>query len=99
MAVPDLTTEQVQTIIPEASNIELLDRCGQKIVFTGIIEGENLKEYHRSNGNLSVQDLVKLADNISDAINEIWKFSKIHRDIKPINIMHRSLNDDLVLQN
>ncbi|MDP8239660.1 MAG: serine/threonine-protein kinase [Candidatus Hatepunaea meridiana] len=170
MAVPDLTPEQVQSIIPAASSIELLDRGGQKIVFTGIInnqkyalkfmspnplqinasvagffddvtaraqrevetmrqcdcpnlvkmgpiglttakisgndilyfseefiDGENLKEYHKLHGNFSIPDLIKLAQNISNAINEIWQFAKIHRDIKPGNIMSRSSNGDFIL--
>jgi len=170
MTPPDLTIEQAQEIIPEASDIQLLDRGGQKVVFTAIIEeqkyalkflspkppqslgqsnellddvtaraqrevetmqqcvtphlvrmgpiglkcarvngdpiiyfseefieGKNLRQYHQKNGNLSIQELSHLAFHISEAINTIWQFSKIHRDIKPGNIMRRQSNGEFVL--
>ena len=39
MAIPLLTIEQVQAVIPSASDIQEIDRGGQKIVFSGIIDG------------------------------------------------------------
>lgn len=170
MARPDLTIEQVQSIVPETSAIEILDEGGQKAVFTAIIdgqkyalkfmspnppqttesnnellddvtaraqrevetmqqcstphlvrmgpiglnaaevngepiiyfseefiEGKDLRQYHQENGNLSVEELLRLAYHISQAINTIWRFSKIHRDIKPRNIMRRDANGEFVL--
>ena len=170
MTRPNLTPEDIERIVPEASNIQFLDQGGQKVVFTGIIdeqkyalksmspnpsrdisasaehlddvtaraqrevetmeqcttpylvrmgpiglrtaqvnnepiiyfseefiEGKNLKRYHQENGNLSIQELIHLAFQISEAINTIWQFSKIHRDIKPSNIMRRDSNGDFVL--
>lgn len=169
MARPDISEEQAQNLLPEASNIQFLDQGGQKVVFTAIIserryalkflspnpqiagysneyfddvtararrevdtmeqcttrhlvkmgpiglqttkingddiiyfseefiEGKNLKQYHQDHGNFSPQELISLAFHISDAINDIWRFSKIHRDIKPSNIMRRESNGDFVL--
>lgn len=170
MARPDLTTEQVQSILPEATNIRLHDEGGQKVVFTAIIseqkyalkflspnlpesletdadflddvtaraqrevetmqqcatphlvtmgpvglqtarvngnqviyfseefiEGTNLKQYHLESGNFPVQELHQLAMHISEAISALWQFAKVHRDIKPRNIMRRASNGEYVL--
>lgn len=170
MARPDLTIKQVQQIIPNASDIQELDEGGQKIVFTGVINGikyalkfmkpnpamfsdknsefiddvtsraqrevetmqqcstpylvgmgpiglstidigsekiiyfseefvagKNLRLYLQDNGPLTSQELVRLAFHISNAINAIWQFSKIHRDIKPGNIMKKDSNGDFIL--
>ncbi len=170
MAIPQVTIGQVQTIIPSAADIQEVDRGGQKIVFSGIIdgrkyalkfmapnpsqvagqnseflddvtsrarrevetmqecstphlvgmgpiglnttyiagnpiiyfseefvEGNNLRSYLQSNGVLSFPELVRLAFHMSEAIKAIWQFSKIHRDIKPGNIMRRRDNGDFVL--
>ncbi len=42
MPVPKLTIQQVQTIIPSATNIQEVDSGGQKLVFSGIV---NEKKY------------------------------------------------------
>ncbi len=170
MAIPQLTIAQVQTVIPSASDIQEVDRGGQKIVFSGIIdgrkyalkfmgpnpsqvggqnseflddvtsraqrevetmqqcstphlvgmgpiglstsdivgdpiiyfseqfiEGQNLRVYLQSNGIFSIQELIRLALHMSEAIKAIWQFSKIHRDIKPGNIMRRNDTGDFVL--
>lgn len=170
MAIPQLTIEQIGNVIPSASDIQEVDRGGQKIVFSGImdgrkyalkfmapnpsqaggqnseflddvtsraqrevetmqqcstphlvgmgpiglntaviadepiiyfseefVEGQNLRSYLQSNGVFSVSELIRLAFHVSEAIKSIWQFSKIHRDIKPGNIMRRDDNGDFVL--
>lgn len=170
MRIPQLTIEQIAGVIPSASNIQEVDRGGQKIVFSGLIdgrkyalkfmapnpsqmggqnsdflddvtsraqrevetmqqcstpylvgmgplglnttdvagepiiyfseefvEGQNLRSYLQDNGVFSVEELVRLATHMSEAIKAIWQFSKIHRDIKPGNIMRRNDNSDFVL--
>ena len=39
MTIPQLTINQVQTVISSATDIQEVDRGGQKIVFSGIIDG------------------------------------------------------------
>jgi len=170
MAPPTLSIHQVEQLVPQASDIQVLDQCGQKIVFSAIIagrkyalkfmspnpqqstsasddplddvtaraqrevetmqqcstphlvrmgpiglqtgtaagqpiiyfsedfiDGQNLQQYLRATGPLSIDELVRLALHISEAINAIWQFSKIHRDIKPGNIMRRDANGAFVL--
>lgn len=170
MTIPQLTIEQVQSVIPSATDIQEVDRGGQKIVFSGtmdgrkyalkfmapnpsqvggqnseflddvtsraqrevetmhqcstphlvrmgpiglnttdiagdpiiyfseeFVDGENLRSYLQSNGVFSVSELVSLALHMSEAIKAIWQFFKIHRDVKPGNIMRRRDNGDFVL--
>jgi serine/threonine-protein kinase len=61
------------------------------------IEGTNLNQYYQENGNFSVKELVNLALHTSTAIEALWAFAKIHRDIKPGNIMRRSTSGEFVL--
>lgn len=42
-------------------------------------------------------DLVRLGRNITSAISDLWAFEKVHRDIKPGNIMQRSRTGEYVL--
>lgn len=172
MAVPKITDEQVKILIPQASEVKELDKGGQKIVFTGIIEGQiyalkfmsqdaspkdghnlelpddvtaraqrevetmqqcssphlvrmgpiglacacakidsetivffseefidgkNLLDHLRETGPLPIEELIRIAFHVSEAINAIWAFQKIHRDIKPGNIMLREANGEFVL--
>lgn len=173
MTIPQLTIEQVQAIIPSASGIQEVDRGGQKLVFSGIIDGKkyalkflrpdpsqmsiqdgegeegldvitaraqrevetmqqcstphlvrvgpvglnvadvagepiiyfseeyingsNLQQYLKSNGVLSSRELIQLAYHVSEAIDALWKLSKIHRDIKPKNIIRRDNSGEFVL--
>ena len=62
------------------------------------IDGYNLSEYINSNGGtLSEQVVIKIGIDISYAIEELWKYNKIHRDIKPNNIMYDQRNNRFVL--
>jgi serine/threonine protein kinase len=167
---PDITPEKVLRIIPQLADVRFLDKCGQKTVFTALIEGHryaikfmkpdidcideensdifdsvtarakrevetmkqcnsahlvkigpielesaiienekllyfseeyiegrNLIKYQSDVGNLAISELLRLARQVSMAICEIWNFSKIHRDIKPGNIMRREANANFVL--
>jgi len=72
--------------------------AGNPIIYFSeeFVEGNNLRSYLQSNGVLSFPELVRLAFHMSEAIKAIWQFSKIHRDIKPGNIMRRRDNGDFV---
>lgn len=75
------------------------DITGEPLIYFSeeFIDGKNLRSYLQSNGVFSVAELLRLATHISEAIKAIWQFSKIHRDIKPGNIMRRNDNGDFVL--
>ena len=72
---------------------------GQRVIYftEEFVEGQNLRAYLQGSGPLSVDELLRLAIHISEAIQAIWSFHKIHRDIKPGNIMRRSSNGEFVL--
>jgi len=75
------------------------DIAGDPIIYFSeeFVEGQNLRAYLQSDGVFSVPELIRLAFYMSEAIKSIWQFSKIHRDIKPGNIMRRNDNGDFVL--
>ena len=72
---------------------------GQNVLYFSeeFIEGESLADYLRRHGPLSVPSLLQLGLQMSSAIEELWSLGKIHRDIKPRNIMKRSNGDNFVL--
>jgi len=52
------------------------------------IDGENLIEMrHANNGILTSETVIKMSIDISNAIEELWNHHKVHRDIKPGNIL------------
>lgn len=61
------------------------------------IEGSDLGEVLKSTSTLSIVELVRLGQHITNAIKELWSLAKIHRDIKPGNIMRRDSSGDFVL--
>jgi len=61
-----------------------------------LIYGEDLSAWQRANGPLEVPEVIRLGLHITDAIKSLWELGKIHRDIKPGNIMRRT-NGDFVL--
>lgn len=63
-----------------------------------LIDGEPIKKLIRPNQpGLLPEELVQLGLHVSDAIEALWKHRKIHRDIKPGNIMRRRTGDFVVL--
>lgn len=169
MPFPNLTAQQVQQAVPDASNIVYLDKGGQKVVFSctingspyalkilqpnpqplmqqqnsdvsadpvsiddvtaraqrevatmkecdtphlvkigpiemrtiqieredllcfseELIEGLPLNKLLSQSGPISPAEVIQLGQNIATAIDVLWRKSKIHRDIKPGNIMRR----------
>ena len=73
MAAPAITVEQVQHIIPTASEIQELDRGGQKVVFTGTIDGKKyaLKFMEPDPSRVSAQGIEYLDDVTSRAQREV----------------------------
>ena len=61
------------------------------------VQGYELYSLLSGNKLLTEAFAKKLAIEISFAIEELWKHNKIHRDIKPLNIMYDECNDRFVL--
>ncbi len=61
------------------------------------IDGEALNTFLRTNGPLNPSELVALGTHVTLAIQELWSLSKIHRDVKPGNIMRRRTGEFVLL--
>jgi serine/threonine-protein kinase len=61
------------------------------------IDGDDLGTIFRRDGAFPPAELVKLGIQIAMAIKELWKQKKVHRDIKPNNIMRRNDSGNYVL--
>ncbi len=62
------------------------------------IDGEPIKKLLKPNQpGLSPQELVQLGLHVAAAIEALWEHKKIHRDIKPGNIMRRKNGEFVVL--
>lgn len=72
---------------------------GQNVLYFSeeFIEGQTLGDVIQQRGPLPVPSLVGLAQQMCAAIDELWSLGKIHRDIKPGNIMQRSDGSNYVL--
>jgi serine/threonine-protein kinase len=63
-----------------------------------LIDGEPIKKLLKPNKpGLSPEELVQLGLHVADAIDALWKHRKIHRDIKPGNVMRRRTGEFVVL--
>ena len=73
MTIPKLTVDQVKSIIPTASNIQEIDWGGQKIVFSGIIDGQKyaLKFMAPNTSQMIGQNIDFLDDVTSRAQREV----------------------------
>lgn len=61
------------------------------------IDGQDLKSLLGSDGPLPASEIVRLGRHMAHAIQSLWDLGKIHRDIKPQNIMRRTGSGDYVL--
>ena len=62
-----------------------------------LIVGDDLKAWLESKGPRGCSDIVRLGLHVADAIKALWDIGKIHRDIKPGNIMRRTSGDFVLL--
>ncbi len=51
------------------------------------VEGESLRDRLNHDKQLSIEDSIKIASEVADALNSAHKHDVIHRDIKPENIL------------
>ena len=61
------------------------------------VEGQSLSTILQAEKKLSVDETLKLCLDISWGISELWNLNKVHRDIKPQNIMKRDCDGSYVL--
>jgi serine/threonine-protein kinase len=61
------------------------------------ITGRDLRQVLRERTRLDIQSVVSVGLQITEAVEELWSHRKIHRDIKPGNIMQRKENDFVLL--
>ncbi|MBN1395163.1 MAG: serine/threonine protein kinase [Pirellulales bacterium] len=59
--------------------------------------GHNLNDILQHDGRILSTEVVKLGLHATDAIKALWKLGKVHRDIKPGNIMRRDSDGEYVL--
>lgn len=61
------------------------------------IKGKDLRKILEEQRTLSINDAVDLGCDIAEAIECIWQLRRIHRDVKPSNIMRRDDTGGFVL--
>ena len=62
-----------------------------------LIDGETLDKHHDRVRNWPVEDVVRLGLEMAHALDALWCFQKIHRDVKPNNIMRCTSDGRFVL--
>jgi len=72
---------------------------GQQVIYFAEewIDGRNVREIIVDDGPLSLEDVVPLGTQVAEAVKILWSLAKIHRDIKPGNIMRRDSTGEFVL--
>ena len=61
------------------------------------IDGQNLFQILCGCSKLPVETVLHLCFHITCAISELWKLNKVHRDIKPQNIIQQSSDGNFIL--
>jgi len=91
------TSEHMVKLGPIGLEFVEIDR--QKLAYytEEFIDGSDLKAILASGEKLAPKELVRLGLEICDAIKCLWEIGKIHRDIKPGNIMRRSTGGFVLL--
>jgi serine/threonine protein kinase len=56
-----------------------------------LIEGGDLRKLLKDNLRLSIPEVIRLAEHMSEALEAIHSKGVVHRDLKPENIMYRQL--------
>lgn len=84
---------------PGPIGLTVLEIKGEQLIYftEEFIDGEALDKLLQASGPLSPHELVTLGTHVTLAIQELWSLSKIHRDVKPDNIMRRRTGDFVLL--
>lgn len=62
-----------------------------------LIDGETLDDHRNRVGNWPADEVVRLGLEMADALDDLWRSQKIHRDVKPNNIMRCTSDGRFVL--
>ena len=68
---------------------EIGEEDGKNYISTEFIEGETLREHFSQKESMPLGDILKIGEQISEALAAAHRAGIIHRDIKPENIMIR----------
>ena len=84
---------------PGPLTLQQVEIAGEELlVFSEeLIDGDTLDKHRARTGNWPVDDVVRLGLEMADALRELWRFQKIHRDVKPNNIMRCAADGRFVL--
>ena len=61
------------------------------------IDGPDLERILNQNGPLPLEQVRKLGMQITAAVQILWSLNKVHRDIKPLNVMQRASGDFVLI--
>lgn len=86
----DCTSDHMVKLGP--IGLEFIEIDGQNLAYytEELIEGCDLKVILDRKEKLSAEEITRLGIDICDAIESLWELGKVHRDIKPGNIMQRA---------
>ena len=72
---------------------------GQSLLYftEELVDGGDLRALLASDGPLDPGEIITMGIQMTDAIKALWELGKIHRDIKPGNIMRRTAGDFVLL--
>lgn len=80
--------------LAKAGPIDLgtLEIAGRHLLFFSeeLVDGDDLRQTLKTVGTLPPDEIAQLGRDIGLAIQELWSKDKIHRDVKPENIMRRT---------
>jgi len=84
---------------PGPIGLTVADIGDQRIIYftEEWVGGRDLNQIIQQDGPLPLSEVTRLCKNIAFSVNELSKIKKVHRDIKPKNIMRRDATDDFVL--
>jgi eukaryotic-like serine/threonine-protein kinase len=79
--------------------LQFIEIAGQKLLYftEELIEGDSLQSVLQARGALDPATVIRLGVQMTKAIADLWSLGKIHRDIKPGNIMQRTSADFVLL--
>ncbi|MFN7976141.1 MAG: protein kinase [Acidobacteriota bacterium] len=65
----------------------LSEKDGQAYIVMEYVEGENLAQRIRRMGRLPVDEALRIAHQVAEALDAAWEKQIVHRDVKPSNIL------------